>query len=270
MALSNHLLKEGVLQSHIDQFVTDFGLSTLFELKYCIIPNDDIEKWIKDEVSSLPPWNHILQDPVQFPLLVQGLKSARKIAASVNRDLTDVEFINSQIDAKASSSSKNPKRIQPQNCLLDKTIQNSIDKIKAEAGKRKSLDEAFVLADKKAKWRMILNDPDLVEQGTLQVLLDTLALSTRLSYSSEAKLYENFCSSQKLPPWPITKNTMTKFAGALKLAEYSAGSNYLTAISKVNHLMGHELGASLEKTKKELQISLVKTKMTKVFVTESI
>ena len=99
MTLPNHLLKAGVIQSNVDQFSNDFGISTLYELKYCVIENEDVEKWIKDEVSSLPAWAPILQDPVQFPLLVQGLKSARKIAASVVSESSNVDFINTQIDA---------------------------------------------------------------------------------------------------------------------------------------------------------------------------
>ena len=263
--ISQILSKFNISYVFIELFTDTLGLQTLLDFKYANPQNVQLEDWLDANVWNLEnslaygPVVTMMKNHTELPKIKEALQEILTFSKRIKEDSSNVEHIFKQIESKAQKRKINENRfVVKEDNLFDQAVAQAVDITAADQGKAMVLGGSFEGLTKKQKMQKIIETPELTELGSLCVLLDSLAVSTRASYSSEAKLYEKLCAAREIDPWPVTVKSITIFGGALKLAEYTAGSQYISAITKINQVKGHVMTFAVLQTKSMLQQSLRK------------
>ena len=98
---------------------------------------------------------------------------------------------------------------------------------------------------KQQKAILIAGEQKLAAIADTHLVEGFFAGSTVRAYSSETRLYEKVMNASRIAAWPVTRLSLFRFAGILKVTEFSAGP-YLSAIMTTHRMCGYPVGQDLE------------------------
>lgn len=109
---------------------------------------------------------------------------------------------------------------------------------------KRKMDEILATKDMTKKQKALAVASEAGQVSDFHLVSGWFSASTIACYSSKCFLYEQIMEASKMPAWPVTAASITRFAGVLKCTNYVGARTYLSAVISSNAVMGYQLSDS--------------------------